>query len=75
LAKLDQLVMSGCADLLMEKKSSNPDAQLFLRELPELIGTIEQIHRAVKEGRLEIVKQLMTTKRLVSGKCTEGEIG
>ena len=37
LGKLDQLVLSGCGDLLLEKKSTNPDTQIFLQELPPLL--------------------------------------
>jgi len=70
LAKLDQLVMSGCGDLLLDKRSTNPDAHLFLHELPTLLETIESIHRAIKEGRIESVKQLMTSKRLVCSRFT-----
>lgn len=67
MAKLDQLVMSGCGDLLLDKKCAvNPEAQLFMRELPNLLSTIEQIHRAIKESRLDTLKQLMTSKRLAS---------
>lgn len=37
LAKLDQLVLSGCGDLLLDKKSNNTETGLFLQELPNLL--------------------------------------
>uniref|UniRef100_A0A914CE44 Uncharacterized protein n=1 Tax=Acrobeloides nanus TaxID=290746 RepID=A0A914CE44_9BILA len=64
LAKLDQLVLSGCGDLLLDKKSNNADTVMFLDELPNLLNTIENIHKAIRDGNLEQIKMLMTTKRL-----------
>ena len=37
LGKLDQLVLSGCGDLLVDKTSNHPDTQIFLKELPALL--------------------------------------
>jgi len=57
--------MSGCGDLVLDKKSNNPEAQIFLKELPSLLSNIDSIHRAIREGRIESIKQLITNKRLV----------
>ncbi|KAH7727798.1 Protein F34D10.6 b [Aphelenchoides avenae] len=72
LAKLDQLVLSGCGDLLLDKKSNNTETGLFLQELPNLLETIDNIHKAAKEGDLNTVKQLMTTKRLALARDRHG---
>jgi len=64
LGKLDQLVLSGCGDLLLDKKSMNPEAGIFLQELPNLLNAIDAIHKAIKEGQLDSVKGLMKSKRL-----------
>ncbi|KAI6235408.1 Ankyrin repeat and Ankyrin repeat-containing domain-containing protein [Aphelenchoides besseyi] len=72
LAKLDQLVLSGCGDLLLEKKTNNTEASTFVTELPNLLTTIERIHRATKEGDAETVRQLMTTKRLALARDRHG---
>ncbi|KAL3089107.1 hypothetical protein niasHT_023571 [Heterodera trifolii] len=72
LAKLDQLVLSGCGDLLLDKKSSNSAAHVFLNELPNLLNTIDSIHKAVKDGQLELVKGMMTGKRLALARDRHG---
>ncbi|KAL6727776.1 hypothetical protein Aduo_009624 [Ancylostoma duodenale] len=64
LAKLEQLVLSGCGDLLQNRSGSNPETTKFLENLPEYMSKIEGIHRAIKEGDLEKVKSLMTSKKL-----------
>uniref|UniRef100_A0A914GVW4 Uncharacterized protein n=1 Tax=Globodera rostochiensis TaxID=31243 RepID=A0A914GVW4_GLORO len=72
LAKLDQLVLSGCGDLLLDKKTANPEAHLFLKELSNLLKTIDAIHKAVKEGQLVPMKGLMTGKRLALARDRHG---
>lgn len=72
LGKLDQLVLSGCGDLLLGKKSNNPDTTIFLQELPQLLKTIESIHRAVRDGEAEGVKRFMTSKRLALARDRHG---
>ncbi|KAI6240921.1 Ankyrin repeat and Ankyrin repeat-containing domain-containing protein [Aphelenchoides fujianensis] len=72
LAKLDQLVLSGCGDLLLDKKTNNPEATTFVTELPNLLNTIEKIHRAIKEGDAETVRENMTTKRLALARDRHG---
>uniref|UniRef100_A0AC35TST0 ANK_REP_REGION domain-containing protein n=1 Tax=Rhabditophanes sp. KR3021 TaxID=114890 RepID=A0AC35TST0_9BILA len=62
--KLEQLVLSGCGDLLLDKTSNNPETQLFLEELPVVLNTIENIHKAIKDGDIDKVKTIMTTKKL-----------
>ncbi|CAJ0598821.1 unnamed protein product [Cylicocyclus nassatus] len=64
LAKLEQLVLSGCGDLLQNRNATNPETAKYLENLPEYMSKIEGIHRAIKEGDLEKVKALMTTKKL-----------
>ncbi|CAI5445216.1 unnamed protein product [Caenorhabditis angaria] len=63
-AKLEQLVLSGCGDLLQNRTSSHPDAQSFLDNLPDYTEKIEGIHKAIKEGNLDKVKELMKSKKL-----------
>uniref|UniRef100_A0A1I8BXT1 ANK_REP_REGION domain-containing protein n=1 Tax=Meloidogyne hapla TaxID=6305 RepID=A0A1I8BXT1_MELHA len=72
LAKLDQLVMSGCGDLVLDKKSNNPEAQIFLKELPSLLSNIDSIHREIREGGIETIKQLITNKRLALARDKHG---
>ncbi|XGW18517.1 hypothetical protein V3C99_002825 [Haemonchus contortus] len=64
LAKLEQLVLSGCGDLLQNRNATNADTVNFLENLPEYMSKIDGIHRAIKEGDLEKVKSLMTSKKL-----------
>ncbi|VDO89962.1 unnamed protein product [Heligmosomoides polygyrus] len=64
LAKLEQLVLSGCGDLLQNRTATNTDTASFLENLPEYMGKIDGIHRAIKEGDLEKMKSLMTSKKL-----------
>uniref|UniRef100_A0A1I7SUJ5 ANK_REP_REGION domain-containing protein n=2 Tax=Bursaphelenchus xylophilus TaxID=6326 RepID=A0A1I7SUJ5_BURXY len=72
LAKLDQLVLSGCGDLLIDKKANNSDAMAFVNELPGLLDTISQIHKAIKDGDIGTVRRLMTTKRLALARDRHG---
>ncbi|KAK6037519.1 hypothetical protein COOONC_24977 [Cooperia oncophora] len=64
LAKLEQLVLSGCGDLLQNRNATNAETANFLENLPEYMSKIEGIHRAIKEGDLEKVKSLMSSKKL-----------
>ncbi|PIC11624.1 hypothetical protein B9Z55_028975 [Caenorhabditis nigoni] len=64
LAKLEQLVLSGCGDLLQSRTSPHTETQAFLDRLPEYMEKIDGIHRAIKEGNLDEVKELMKTKKL-----------
>ncbi|KJH52509.1 ankyrin repeat protein [Dictyocaulus viviparus] len=68
LAKLEQLVLSGCGDLLEHRTTTNPETATFLDNLPEYMSKIENIHRAIKEGDLEKVKTLMTSKKLATAR-------
>ncbi|WKX99944.1 hypothetical protein Q1695_014649 [Nippostrongylus brasiliensis] len=64
LPKLEQLVLSGCGDLLQNRNATNPETATFLENLPEYMSKIEGIHRAIKEGDLDRVKELMVSKKL-----------
>ncbi|CAJ0580803.1 unnamed protein product, partial [Mesorhabditis spiculigera] len=64
IAKLEQLVLSGCGDLLQNRSSANADTGVFLDQLPEYLEKIDGIHKAIREGEIERVKELMTTKKL-----------
>ncbi|KAF1761479.1 hypothetical protein GCK72_009735 [Caenorhabditis remanei] len=64
LAKLEQLVLSGCGDLLQSRTSSHTETQAFLDRLPDYMEKIDGIHKAIKEGNLDKVKELMKTKKL-----------
>ncbi|KAK6741809.1 hypothetical protein RB195_009591 [Necator americanus] len=64
LAKLEQLVLSGCGDLLQNRNGTNPETVKFLENLPEYMSKIDGIHKAIKEGDLEKVKSIMTSKKL-----------
>jgi len=72
LGKLDQLVLSGCGDLLLDKKTNNPDTSIFLQELPHLLKTIDSIHKSIKDGDLETIKKLMNSKRLALARNRHG---
>lgn len=37
IGKLDQLVISGCGDLLLNRASTNPSASDFLKNLPKTL--------------------------------------
>ncbi|KAJ1373911.1 hypothetical protein KIN20_036444 [Parelaphostrongylus tenuis] len=72
LAKLEQLVLSGCGDLLENRTTTNTETAKFLQELPEYMNKIESIHRAIKEGDLDKVKTLMTSKKLATARDRYG---
>ncbi|KAK0420633.1 hypothetical protein QR680_014803 [Steinernema hermaphroditum] len=132
IAKLEQLILSGCGDLLLGKSSTNPDAQVFMENVPQYLGsptcqspnplksaprtsslpkcalpsvpihqtfpsltfltsvathrvhllifahvaifkdTIENIHKAIREGDLSKVKMLMSTKKLALARDKHG---
>uniref|UniRef100_A0A0K0F5M1 ANK_REP_REGION domain-containing protein n=1 Tax=Strongyloides venezuelensis TaxID=75913 RepID=A0A0K0F5M1_STRVS len=70
--KLEQLVLSGCGDLLFGKTSNNPETQIFLEELPNVLDTIEHIHKGIKEGDIEKIKTIMSTKKLALARDKNG---
>ncbi|VDM64064.1 unnamed protein product [Angiostrongylus costaricensis] len=72
LAKLEQLVLSGCGDLLQNRTTTNTETANFLEVLPEYMGKIESIHCAIKEGDLDKVKTLMTSKKLATARDRYG---
>ncbi|KAK0420632.1 hypothetical protein QR680_014803 [Steinernema hermaphroditum] len=72
IAKLEQLILSGCGDLLLGKSSTNPDAQVFMENVPQYLDTIENIHKAIREGDLSKVKMLMSTKKLALARDKHG---
>ncbi|VDP21832.1 unnamed protein product [Soboliphyme baturini] len=41
LAKLEQLILSGCGDLLTGRQSSNPLSQKFLQEVPQYLVILQ----------------------------------
>lgn len=80
---MDQLVLSGCGDLLLDKKSTNPDTTIFLKELPNLLvffkiiliflkEIIDKIHQNIKDGNLTAVRNLITSKRLALARDRHG---
>uniref|UniRef100_A0A0N4U7Y3 ANK_REP_REGION domain-containing protein n=1 Tax=Dracunculus medinensis TaxID=318479 RepID=A0A0N4U7Y3_DRAME len=64
IGKLDQLVISGCGDLLLNRASTNPSASDFLKNLPKTLDEINFVHKSIKEGDLEKLKNIMKTKKL-----------
>jgi hypothetical protein len=58
---LDQLVLSGCGDLLLEKKSNNADASGFLGELPTLLVSP---FRKIERPQRSIAQENMNPKSL-----------
>uniref|UniRef100_A0A158P856 ANK_REP_REGION domain-containing protein n=1 Tax=Angiostrongylus cantonensis TaxID=6313 RepID=A0A158P856_ANGCA len=72
LAKLEQLVLSGCGDLLQNRTTTNTETANFLKGLPEYMGKIDSIHRAIKDGDLDKVKTLMTSKKLATARDRYG---
>uniref|UniRef100_A0A915BIP8 ANK_REP_REGION domain-containing protein n=3 Tax=Parascaris univalens TaxID=6257 RepID=A0A915BIP8_PARUN len=71
-SKLEQLVLSGCGDLLQNRTSSNPESSAFLEHLDTYLAEIKAVHKAVKEGNLELVKQLMVSKKLALARDRHG---
>uniref|UniRef100_A0A0M3HW63 ANK_REP_REGION domain-containing protein n=1 Tax=Ascaris lumbricoides TaxID=6252 RepID=A0A0M3HW63_ASCLU len=71
-AKLEQLVLSGCGDLLQNRTSNNPESSTFLEHLDTYLAEIEAVHKAIKEGNLELVKQLMVSKKLALARDRHG---
>ncbi|PAV76297.1 hypothetical protein WR25_16953 isoform C [Diploscapter pachys] len=62
IAKLEQLVLSGCGDLLQNRSSNHPETIAFLDRLPEYMEKIDGTHKSIKEGDLEKLKSLMKSK-------------
>ncbi|TKR64477.1 hypothetical protein L596_025002 [Steinernema carpocapsae] len=72
IAKLEQLILSGCGDLLIGKTTTNPDAQVFIENLDQYLNQIDNIHKAIREGDLSKVKELMSTKKLALARDKHG---
>lgn len=70
--KLDQLVLSGCGDLLQDRTSSNGDAQKFLDELPPYLDRVGLLHKSVREGDLKTLKQILETKKMALARDRKG---
>ncbi|VDK57088.1 unnamed protein product [Anisakis simplex] len=71
-AKLEQLVLSGCGDLLRNRTSHNPEAAAFLENIDTYLEQIEAVHRAIKEGDLNKVKQAIVSKKLALARDRHG---
>lgn len=70
--KLEQLVLSGCGDLLLNHATSNPDSLTFLEHLSTYLDEIEKIHKTIKEGNLARAKELLASKKLALARNRHG---
>ncbi|KHN82408.1 Putative ankyrin repeat protein, partial [Toxocara canis] len=71
-AKLEQLVLSGCGDLLQNRTSNNPESAAFLENLDTYLAEIDAVHKAIKDGDLALVKQLIVSKKLALARNRHG---
>ncbi|VDK73506.1 unnamed protein product, partial [Onchocerca ochengi] len=62
--KLEQLVLSGCGDLLFGHTVNNSDSKNFLHYLNDYLEEIDEIHKAIKRSDLEHLKKLFSSKKL-----------
>uniref|UniRef100_A0A0R3RJ35 ANK_REP_REGION domain-containing protein n=1 Tax=Elaeophora elaphi TaxID=1147741 RepID=A0A0R3RJ35_9BILA len=62
--KLEQLVLSGCGDLLSGRVTNNLNSKAFLDHLNIYLDEIDEIHKAIKKGDLRCVKELISSKKL-----------
>ncbi|GMR43020.1 hypothetical protein PMAYCL1PPCAC_13215 [Pristionchus mayeri] len=72
IAKLEQLVLSGCGDMLHGRTSTNSETAAFLETMPDVMTKIETIHRAIRDGDLPKVKESMTSKKLAIARDRHG---
>ncbi|GMS90395.1 hypothetical protein PENTCL1PPCAC_12570, partial [Pristionchus entomophagus] len=72
IAKLEQLVLSGCGDMLHGRTSTNAETATFLETMPDVMSKIENIHRAIRDGDLPKVKESMTSKKLAIARDRHG---
>ncbi|CAG9538986.1 unnamed protein product [Cercopithifilaria johnstoni] len=64
IGKLEQLVLSGCGDLLFRHTTNNIKSKNFLAYLNTYLNKIDEIHTAIKKNDLEHVKELISSKNL-----------
>ncbi|VIO90375.1 Uncharacterized protein BM_BM11608 [Brugia malayi] len=64
ISKLEQLVLSGCGDLLFGHTTSNSNSNIFLNQLNTYLDEIDEIHKAIKRSDLKRVKELINSKKL-----------
>uniref|UniRef100_A0A915PJ46 Uncharacterized protein n=1 Tax=Setaria digitata TaxID=48799 RepID=A0A915PJ46_9BILA len=72
IGKLEQLVLSGCGDLLLGHTTSNPNAKVFLEYLSAYLDEIDEIHKTIKFGHLERAKELLSSKKLAIARNRRG---
>ncbi|GMT20603.1 hypothetical protein PFISCL1PPCAC_11900 [Pristionchus fissidentatus] len=72
IAKLEQLVLSGCGDMLAGRTSTHTETSAFLDTMPDVMSKIETIHRAIRDGDLVKVKENMTSKKLAIARDRHG---
>ncbi|VDL76467.1 unnamed protein product [Nippostrongylus brasiliensis] len=51
LPKLEQLVLSGCGDLLQNRNATNPETATFLENLPEYMGKLRWVRDRLQNKR------------------------
>ncbi|XP_023215498.1 serine/threonine-protein phosphatase 6 regulatory ankyrin repeat subunit B-like isoform X2 [Centruroides sculpturatus] len=64
LEKLEQVVLDGYGDQLYGKTSRIPQVNKFLRQIPVFQNKIDEIHRAVSQGKLREIQHLIDRKKL-----------
>ncbi|KAM3724074.1 Serine/threonine-protein phosphatase 6 regulatory ankyrin repeat subunit [Dirofilaria immitis] len=64
IGKLEQLVLSGCGDLLVGHTINNSNSKIFLDYLNDYLDEIDEIHKAIRKGDLKHLKELFTSKKL-----------
>ncbi|VBB34297.1 unnamed protein product, partial [Acanthocheilonema viteae] len=64
IGKLEQLVLSGCGDLLFGHTTNNTNSKTFLDYLNTYLDKIGEIHEVIKKGDLKRVKELINSKKL-----------
>ncbi|VDN06231.1 unnamed protein product, partial [Thelazia callipaeda] len=71
-SKLELLVLSGCGDLLLGHSTNNPISKAFLEKLSNYLEQIKEIHKAIRKGELEKVKELLSVKKLALARNRRG---
>ncbi|EFO20957.2 hypothetical protein LOAG_07532 [Loa loa] len=71
--KLEQLVLSGCGDLLFGHTTNNSNSNLFLDHLNNYLDEIDEIHKTIKKGDLKHVKELISSKKLAIARNQFGQ--
>lgn len=72
---LQDLVLEGHGKHLFGKTSWNEDVKTFLKELPSYLNKIQLLHESVKNGDVDIVKDLITSnERLMRARDESGSL-